>query len=372
MYEVVPYQPELKPQIARLQRHLWRGGEAANREYLEWKYERNPYLPAPLIRLVVHDGQVVGMRGMFGSCWEAGANAEGAVVPCGDDLVIAPAHRKRGLLGRLLKAAVTDLEDHGHRLTFSLSAGPAALAGSLAHGWQTVASMGEVTRVDRPASWRWRLGTRMRSWRGLWRWADVVSHSWRRQVFRRLDRMAPHAPAGRAVWCTSRPRPEAMAALVRRLGHDGRIRHVRDAAYLAWRFANPRHEYRFLLVGEEGADGYLVLQAYRFVEARRANVVDWEASGPATRRALLDAALEWGRFPELSVWTLGLPEETRGWLRETGFAARARYRLQPQGPSVLLRTAAPSLMQDDGPGLGGRRLLDGANWDMRMVYSMAG
>jgi GNAT superfamily N-acetyltransferase len=371
VYDIVPYRPELKPQVVRLQRHLWRADKATHGAYLEWKYERNPYLPFPLIRVVVYEGQVVGMRGMFGSCWEAGPASARAIVPCGDDLVIAPAHRRRGLLGRLLTAAITDLDAHRHRLTFSLSAGPTTMAGSLANGWRAVGSVREVSRAGRPTSWRWRLGVRMRATRGVWRWSDVVSHGGRRQPFRRLDRVAPRTPAGGAIWCTTRPRPESMADLVRRLGHDGRIRHVRDAEYFAWRFGNPLHEYRFLLAGEDGADGYLVLQAYRFVEPRRANVVDWEASSPAVRRALLTAAIEWGRFPELSTWTMGLPAETLAWLREAGFALVPRYRLQPQGPSVLLRTVAPPT-EDAGPVLGGRRLLDGGNWDLRMVYSMAG
>jgi hypothetical protein len=57
------------------------------------------------------------------------------------------------------------------------------------------------------------------------------------------------------------PRPDAMAALVRRLGHDGRLRHVRDVEYFSWRFQNPLATYRFLFHGGEQPDGYLVLEA---------------------------------------------------------------------------------------------------------------
>ena len=87
-----------------------------------------------------------------------------------------------------------------------------------------------------------------------------------------------------------------MADLVARQAYDGRIRHVRDARYLAWRFQNPLHEYRFLLAGGDRLHGYLVLQAYRLSRHGAANIVDWEASDPAVRRALLHAAVEWGGF----------------------------------------------------------------------------
>ncbi len=36
MYDIVPYHPALKPQVAMLQRHLWRGDAALNTAYFEW------------------------------------------------------------------------------------------------------------------------------------------------------------------------------------------------------------------------------------------------------------------------------------------------------------------------------------------------
>ena len=52
---------------------------------------------------------------------------------------------------------------------------------------------------------------------------------------------------------------DAMAELVERLGHDGRIRYRRDREYLDWRFRNPTSEYRFLYWEESRLEGYLVL-----------------------------------------------------------------------------------------------------------------
>src|SRR5262249_36975392 len=107
VYEIKPYVRDFRSQVAGLQRHLWNGSLSRNTAYLAWKYEQNPYLPDPLIYLAVDQGKVVGMRGVFGSCWEIGT--ERFVVPCADDFVIAPAHRQRGLFGRIMSAAVTDL-----------------------------------------------------------------------------------------------------------------------------------------------------------------------------------------------------------------------------------------------------------------------
>jgi len=368
VYEIVSYRPEFKRQLVRLQRHLWRGDEALNTAYLEWKYERNPYLPSPLICLVLHEGNAVGMRGMFGSCWEIGTDAERFVVPCGDDLVIAPDHRHRGLFGRIMGATVATLVAHGYPVTFSLSAGVVALTGSLAKGWRSVGPVREVSRFAGATSWASRVATRAQPWPGVRRLANAVSRL-RRHPFRHLDSVASRTPAAGAIWCPREPQPEAMADLVRRLGHDGRLRHVRDAPYLAWRFGNPLHDYRFLLAGNDRLEGYLVLQTYR--RAGRVNIVDWEATSPVVARALLGAAIDWGQFADLSTWTMSLPPETERLLGERGFRPVTWHRLMPRGRVVLVRSVSPS-SGEPGPALGGRSLLDAANWDMRMLYSMAG
>jgi len=68
-YVIVKYGPEFKQQIVKLQTHLWSPDVALNTAYLEWKYERNPYMKTPFIHLALSAGQVVGMRGMYGAKW---------------------------------------------------------------------------------------------------------------------------------------------------------------------------------------------------------------------------------------------------------------------------------------------------------------
>ncbi|HKZ41902.1 MAG TPA: hypothetical protein VJ044_13135, partial [Candidatus Hodarchaeales archaeon] len=52
-YTMANYQPEFKKQVVELQKHLWSPSAALNAAYLEWKYERNPYLDTPLIYLAL-------------------------------------------------------------------------------------------------------------------------------------------------------------------------------------------------------------------------------------------------------------------------------------------------------------------------------
>ena len=85
-----------------------------------------------------------------------------------------------------------------------------------------------------------------------------------------------------------------MAELVERLGHDGRIRHVRDREYFAWRFLNPRASYRFLYAQSARLEGYLVLAAQPGRPDWGVRLVDWEAVDDRVRRALLVAAFQKG------------------------------------------------------------------------------
>jgi GNAT superfamily N-acetyltransferase len=373
-YEIVRYEPGFRDQVAELQRHLWGNDVTINAAYLDWKYHQNPYLDDPLICLAVRAGRVVGMRGMFGARWEIGTPAGHVVVPCADDFVIAPEHRNRGLVAQIMNATIDRVAAAGYRYAFSLSAGPVTMMASLATGWRGAGSMRAAQRkgVD---GWLVRASARVRTLPLLWRYADPLARLQYRlkRPFADLDHEARRAPGplDARVRVEPAPRVDAMADLVRRLGHDGRIRHVRDERYLAWRYRNPLYEYRFLFRGADRLEGYLVLRADRRDPARGINVVDWEATTPALREELLRAAVDWGNFPELTIWTATVPTDTLAAVSRAGFVPIVvGSRTRSSHTILVCDTRRPRPASDMM--LGGRRLLDPAAWDMRMVYSMAG
>jgi hypothetical protein len=94
-HELVPYDPGFKDELAGLLKLLLTPDVAANRRYLEWKYEENPYFPDPVLHLVRANGRIVGMRGVYGTCWEAGTDGR-VVLPYPDDHVVAEDHRGSG------------------------------------------------------------------------------------------------------------------------------------------------------------------------------------------------------------------------------------------------------------------------------------
>jgi GNAT superfamily N-acetyltransferase len=377
-YQVIRYRPELKQQVAELQRPLWGPLLTINSAYLEWKHEHNPYIDAPLIYVALRAGQVVGMRGFCGARWRVDDRGETILIPLAGDFVIAPGHRNRGLFTRIMATALNDLARCGYTYTFNLGAGPVTFLGSLATGWRALGSLQPLVRRERRASVLRHLRRRLARTPVFWRCANWLSDpisTGARDAFEHLDRNAghprsdvsPHVSVGPA------PRPEAMAELVERTENDGRIRHVRDACYFGWRFRDPLHAFRFVFWDDAGLQGYLVLHRPISPNQNRARVsiVDWEAANEGILDGLFQAVIRLGRFPELLTWSVPLSERTRTLLRGHGFAPFVDES-DPTGrlrPSVLIRPVADDGLAGDWT-LAGRRLLDMKNWNVRLLDRM--
>ena len=291
-----------------------------------------PYMSTPLVYLALCKGHVVGMRGMYGAQWQIGQPCRTVLGPCAGDVVIDPAHRNRNLFTKMTEAAMAALAEQGYPYAFNLSAGATTHLGLLAMGWRRIGSL--------------------------------------QRVYRRPDHGFLQVP-NRRISVQKQPRPEAMAELVRRIGHDGRMRHVRDAPYFAWRFQNPFSRYRFLFWEESSLEGYLVLRTSVLGDDGWVSIVDWEAAHEQVRADLLHAALPWGISAKLELWTATLTEATRSLLRQNQFLhQRAENRVTHYRPTVLVRSVQGDELPTDWR-LENRSVLELANWDLRMLYSDA-
>jgi GNAT superfamily N-acetyltransferase len=359
--EIILYKPALAAEAAALQAHHWGPDVSLNSRYLEWKYHRNPYLAEPVIALARAEGQLVGMVGMYGTCWEAGTPPRLVPGACTGDWVVAPAHRRGGLARRLMSVALEELAARGVTHAFTLSAGEVTSRICVESGWRSIGSLLPVERSAR--------GLLGRAVRRVRRMADS-----REDVYGRLDRHLGQPP-GRPLPITvgTRPRASAMAELKARRRGDGRIRHVTDSAYFEWRYQNPFSRYRFLCWDDDGGlEGYLVLQTSVRRPEAQVRIVDWEAAHSAVRAGLLRTALDWGRFARLSVWSASLPAEAQEMLAAAGFEPVRRAETPGAGdlPTVLVRpTCGEDLANAGRWTFAGVPLLARGAWDVSMVDS---
>ena len=376
-YQIVRYDPSFKYTVAQFQTGLWSTSTELNLRYLEWKHESNPYADEPNIYLAFHNDALVGMRGFYASRWETGVPARQWPVLVADDLLIREDHRNRGLVTRIMNAAYADLRDSKSEYLFNLSGGRFAVLGSLTLGWRSIGMLKPMGHRRRAVKLRRALRSHLNRVPYFWRHAEsrLLYSVTEQRPFEQLDRAAAQfiTKAGPAVEIDTCPKPKAMAALIKRIGHDGRVRHVRDERYLHWRFRNPLCEYRFLYVGSDALDGYLALKRSTAQPGwfPRVSIVDLEAINGDVLEALLEVAVDAGAFAELVTWTATASDQLVKRLEAFGFSPVDQELAAFGCPCFLVRTVKDKSLDEDWR-LGDTRLLDLANWDIRMLFSMAG
>lgn len=354
---------------ARLFALLWSDDLAFNERLLRWKYLQGESAAAPFVYLVWHEGHAVAMRAMAPSQWQAGGLATPVTVMSADDFIVDEAHRNHGLFAALQAAMVRDAAALGHRFFLSMSALRVTRLQALAAGSRSV-PIGPPLGV----AGRW-AGTMQRAQAGVarlpggWRIAGQLEKSdLAERAFAHLDEQS-FAAGARVV---QEPPVDAMAQLVARLPYDGRIRQLRDAAMLSWRFAAPLYAFRFVLVERDGRlAAYVALS--RAVSERgnrqRVSLVDWAAEDADALAVAVSAAAEVTRFADLVGWG---DRANPMWTSAMGALGAVPFDIEQAQrglPCILVHAIeadAPRLM------LGDRDLLVQADWDLRMSYTAYG
>jgi GNAT superfamily N-acetyltransferase len=336
---------EIDDDVVDLGRRAFGRRRSLYREYLEWKYLRNPYRTDPLIYVARdRDGHVVAMRGFYGARW---STPVGVVdIPCADDFAVARAHRTTGVATALMRFALADLPSRGVSCVVNASGSRITVLQSLAMGWTSILA---VDPLDRPVS-RSALGE------GL-AYVGFKTRPLRRSL----------AALDDAQGVTSTPDPDGLAALATSPLADGSVRHVRDAAFYRWRYANPQREYRFLLAESKGRlTGYLAIGRQRpRPDTLPLYVADWAGESAAICSELLGRAVELCGSDTIRVWAASVSEEERSQLERLGFEP-AQHELRAQGmPCVLFRSSDP----DDADRT---TTIERSTWDVRLIDSMHG
>jgi GNAT superfamily N-acetyltransferase len=374
-YSIILYEPRWKDQVVKLQTLLWDPDPAVNAAYFDWKYQHHPGSANPLVYLAIQENQAVAMRGFGNTRWQAGHPAALFDFLRAGDLVVAPGHRGRWLLQRIMAFAEKDLAARNHKRLLNLSASPSTYLGSLRQGWYSIGTFDTMRRN----TWTGRATTFARQNLArmplLWRLALPEARATSpRRAFAKLDRLIGQRPARiGAVTASHELRAAAMANLIQRLDWDGRLREVRTAEFLEWRYKNPLGQNRNFYHGAPELEGYLVLHARRRaspLNTPQVNIVDWEAVDDRVREELLRAVITACRPRSLDLWAASCSPATRELLMACGFRSIDTSRgLSNYRPSVLIKNLPAGAPGLDGDALAGRCLRDPENWDLRMLYS---
>lgn len=384
-YELVNYRPEHRAQVLKLQKHHLSDDEAVSDAYLQWKYDRNPYLKGDNIYVAFEREQAVGMVGVYGTKWHCGDPEQCFVLPCFSDAVIHPEWRNSGLFPELNRFALADLAattDHTYALDMSAMSNIAASL--MMQGWRTPGFI-------QTAHWRATRHNRsepIRAWakktipmarplygrlRSTLRRKKADAETLPLPTFSQLDSLngengSPDSD-GR-IFSRQNALPVEMAGLVTRIGFADRLQHVRDKHYFQWRFENPLSSYRYIFHRDTQINGYLVLQTSRWVGGG-ANVVDWAASDQSILEALLTFATQKTTLSGLNIWSATLSESIRNVLLRTGFTLKegsGNLSQDLQRPTMLIKGIHELTVQQSWE-IENKALLALSNWELYMANS---
>ena len=369
-YRVIQYRPEYRAQVIENHKYLWGPNAELRATYVDWKYVRNPYVPAPLIYLAMQGEQVVGLRSFVGANWEFGSPKQTLVLPLEADVIIAPDHRKQGLVSLIMKAALKDLAEKGYNAILSLGTVPIVLNSDIRMGWRSIGSLRPLgCTVTQRESF-----PRLRAFVKKSKLAVSVYRKLRNQAkesppdkFHFLDRISDRCDAkiGDYISIGKAPRIRDMVRLKGRLQKDPRIRHVQGEEYYAWRFQNPRSNYRFLFWDDGDLQGYVVLQATAFRSKQPIGVIDWCASSDEAHAELLQAVHHLTCGETLFTWSATLTERERRIFEIAGFQTLPE--LSANNPWIAaVRPVRDEMLNEDWR-FGDQRLLDISSWDFRML-----
>ncbi|MEU5029302.1 GNAT family N-acetyltransferase [Streptomyces milbemycinicus] len=340
-YEIRAATEADRAEIVALQDSFLGAGTAGTASYLDWKYRANPYLDGRYSVVGRKDGELVGMVGVFGSSWRAGDRR--LVLPCVSETVIYPEHRGGPLFHLMLDEARALLREGGVPWLLDFGdqgAGPAMLL----RGWREVGPWGQAAlRRDK---------------------AVLTDMAWHQRP------IAYGEASGLPLRCLPSTDIAAMAAVVRRLPVDGRLRPDRDETYFRRRADNPLARYFHLVAGDD-PQGYLIghRSAVDTDEGDTpTTIVDVEAMSDEVFADLVRTAYELLPGRVVLLWTRDLPPSRRTLLWELGAEPDepvGRFTRDKFLPNLMIReTGAPVPRGLPDPDRAG-------SWDMRGVSGRA-
>ncbi len=369
-YEIIRYEDKYNDQICELEKELWSSDLNVNKSYLRWKYFHNPYSAPSIVYIVLHEGKVIGVRGMYATKWRLGNDSDTFIALCGGDTVIHPGYRGKGVYIELTNFIRDDLYTLGCSYIFNFSANPGTLITSLAIGWK---SIGRIKTIS-IESYKRMVIRKLFSERMI---NKLIKTSRVAEPLKRLINVFDYSKLPKYhknittnIKIDNRPKPDEMAALVGKLDKGNKLILLRDKKFFKWRYSNPLSKYFFLYWYDNELKGYLVAQTslYRIDYMEKFNIIELEGVDPVIKFELLKSVISLLGSRSITIWSCMLDENCQRFLAQKGFIEAGSTGAAEYTPTVLV-TMTKGL--NDKIEYHGTNLLDINNWDLKMIYSDA-
>jgi hypothetical protein len=359
-YRVRLYRPSDRAGFLSLYETVW--GSRKGRDWFEWRFQSNPYRDGVQMVVAETDDGIVGVEPLLPFPLRIGDRRLTAYQPV--DWLVHPAHRRRGLFTRMTERTLERYADDA-ALMFNFPT-DALLPGLASFDWRVVGDLPTSYRVQNPHPLLTdAVGPRAeRALAPVFRVASVAT----KRAFALLDRYnAPstdyHVDAYDGVPVDTVQRLYASTA-------PAAIHVPREAAYLNWRFDNPRWETTTYVATADGDPvGSIIAATERREDCTTAMVLDAQPMCD-DRAAVIEPLLV--RFVRDNRDADVL--KTPGWYaprlrRRYGFWHDSALALShlPTVSRATVRPLADELDDADTWQIDGRRLTDCQNWRLTLA-----
>jgi hypothetical protein len=373
-HEIIRYDSIYNDQICELEKEIWSPDLNVNKSYLRWKYFDNPYTTLPKIYIVLLEGKVVAVRGMYETKWQFGNSADGFTALCAGDTVIHPEYRNKGIYPELANFIKNDLCELGYRYLFNFSAGPTTLINNLAIGWKSIGRIRTMSIESSPRTIIRKLMSEhminkliknTTAAKFLKRLINKFGYNSYNKLLRYHKKMHTH------LRIEKYPITDEMAILVGKLAGDNKLVLTRDEKFFKWRYSNPLSKYIFIYWYDKELKGYLTAQTplYKLGFMDKFNIIELEGVNSIIKMDLLKSMISLLDSRSISVWSNMLNEDCRKFLALNGFIESSLTGSASEYTPTILVTMT------NGPAnvieYRGMNLLDMNNWDLKMMYSDA-
>ncbi len=353
-------------QIARLKTLNWDLDFDVFKSYVRWNYLERPHSRPPAIYFVCIGEEIVAMKGEYETTWQLKNASARFSALCPADLLILKEYRNKGIYRELDNYVMEDLSKTDIEYSLSFNATPLNTLISLSLGCK---SLGQIEIMRKQILTRTHplitLTKRLLKKFGVHK---IIRRKARNnvQIIDSIHQSARTKPSSR-ILIENNPRPAEMARLLNRILPQDKITLVRDEKFFHWRYNNPLSKYLFLYWFDDDLKGYLVLQSHKYGDAAIGtyNIFELEATNSLIKIELLDFLLSITKSGSISVWKTMLDQETYNFAVSKGFVSDKTTPSAKEPPlTILIR----QIDKDNDMRFQGLNLLDGGNWDLKMVY----
>ncbi len=326
-FEIIKYSTEYKKDLLDLLKFLWTHlDQPDQKEFFEWRYEKNPYTQDPFIYIAIHNQKVVGCRAFVVQRFVYGKSKEIKVFSPAD-AIVHPQYRRKGILSRLNKAFFEDKANFypGNKLILNLSSNQYSTPVCLKQQWKETNGIKSFCIK-----------------------ASLLNYILIKTGFKKVRQQENSLIKKQTykIKITHKLKSAEISSLINHCRNPEKISNIRDADYFNWRYFYETESYTFIYYYQNNIlKGYLIIKKLTDTQYK---IWEYATAEPGILKRMIKAVMHQKTIPFLRSWALSADDKYL--MKKCGFIAapvKLWNFLGKKRLPVLVRPVKPEINDHD-------------------------